>query len=446
MCANCGALVGAGEAACSACDAPVGTTPPERGATAASPAYDADTVRFARSILSRPATFTFVFLAINVFVFLLMHLYGGTENRAVLIAFGAKLNSLIDQGEWWRLITPVFIHIGWLHLLVNMYSLFMLGPYVERLYGSARFVFFWIATGVAGVAASYLASSVGGKPGVIGRFLFRSGADDPSAGASGALFGLVGVLFVFGIKYRHELPEGFKRAFGLGMLPTILINLFIGYTIPFIDNAAHLGGLAAGMLFALLLDYKRPGERGSVAFTWHALQLASLALVVAGFGEVARHFDAHAAALDDARRNGAQQSSPVAAYANAINAGQAAYHIALNEGEENAAPARAAAEDALRKIDAARGLDERTGVMLKELRSIVERARDYAALDAKERATPRAREVRERLEADFNSWEARSDDWVKTVGEKFGLGFDPEAASPRAPDATGGGGQTPQSK
>jgi membrane associated rhomboid family serine protease len=434
MCRNCGALVGAQETACSACGAPVAATPPESKSGARQPAYDAETVRFARSILARPATFTFVFLAINVFVFLLMQLSGGTENHEVLRAFGAKYNTLINHGEWWRLVTPVFIHIGWLHLLVNMYSLFMLGPYVERLYGSARFVFFWIATGIAGVAASYLASSMGGKPGIMGRFLFRGG-DGPSAGASGALFGLVGVLFVFGIKYRHELPEGFKRAFGLGMLPTILINLFIGYTIPFIDNAAHLGGLAAGMLFALFLDYKRPGERGSVAFTWRALQIVSLALVVAGFGEVARHFDAPAPALGGVRRVGAGQPSPVTAYAEAINAGQAAYHVALNRGDENAAPATAAATaaaTALQKIDAARGLDDQTAALLKELRAIVGRAYDYAALDAKERATPRAGMIRERLEADFESWEARSDNWVKTQGGRFGLGLDADAPTPQA--------------
>jgi membrane associated rhomboid family serine protease len=442
MCRSCGALVGAQETACSACGAAVAASRPERSPSSGTPqAYDAATVRFARSVLSRPATFTFVFVAVNVFVFLLMHFSGGTESYEVLRAFGAKYNSLINAGEWWRLVTPVFIHIGWLHLIVNMYSLFMLGPYVERLYGSARFVFFWIVTGIAGVAASYFASSVGGKPGVMGRFLFRGG-DGPSAGASGALFGLVGVLFVFGIKYRHELPEGFKRAFGLGMLPTILINLFIGYTIPFIDNAAHLGGLAAGMLFAVFLDYKRPGERGSVAFTWHALQIVSLALVVAGFGEVARHFDAHAAALADARSAGAGPSSPSAAYAEAINAGQAAYHAALNEGEENAAPAAAAAANALQKIDAARGLDDQTTAMLKELRSIVERARDYAALDARERATPRAGMMRERLDADSKAWEARSDNWVKTEGERFGLGLDADAA----PGEKGDKGQTQPSR
>jgi membrane associated rhomboid family serine protease len=436
MCRNCGALVGPQETACSACGAPVAASRPERAAAGAPRAYDAETVRFARAVLARPAVFTFVFVAVNIFVFLLMQFSGGTENHEVLRAFGAKYNTLINAGEWWRLVTPVFIHIGWLHLIVNMYSLFMLGPYVERLYGSARFVFFWIVTGIAGVAASYFASSMGGKPGLMGRFLFRGG-DGPSAGASGALFGLVGVLFVFGIKYRHELPEGFKRAFGLGMLPTILINLFIGYTIPFIDNAAHLGGLAAGMLFALFLDYKRPGERGSVAITWHALQIVSLALVVAGFGEVARHFNAHAPG--GASRVGAGQTSPAVAYAQAINTGQAAYHIALGQGD-----ASAAAATALQKIDATRGLDDQTTAMLKELRSIVERARDYAALDAKERATTRAAMIRERLEADFEAWEARSDTWVKTEGKRFNLGLDADAPSP--PPQAGENGQTRLSK
>ena len=86
--------------------------------------------------------------------------------------------------------------------------------------------------------------------GSLGRFLLKTN-DLPSAGASGALFGLVGVLFVFGIKFRHELPEGFKRAFGTGMLPIIVINLFIGYLgRGLIDNAAHLGGLVAGAALA----------------------------------------------------------------------------------------------------------------------------------------------------------------------------------------------------
>jgi rhomboid protease GluP len=410
VCRSCGALVGAGESACSACGAPFISARAESSRPAQT--YDPETVRFARAVLTRPATFTFVFLALNVFVFVLMTMSGGTEDYEVLRAFGAKYNSLINQHEWWRLVTPVFIHIGWLHLLVNMYSLFMIGPYVERLYGSARYVFFWVATGVAGVAASYFASSIGGKPGVLGRFLFRGG-DGPSAGASGALFGLVGVLFIFGIKYRKELPDGFKRAFGLGMLPTILINLFIGYTIPFIDNAAHLGGLAAGMLFALCVGYKRPGERGSVAYTWLALQVIALVAVVVSFGEVARHFNAPRAPV--ASRVAQTQTDPVAAFTDAINAGQESFHAALGKADADATNA------ALQKIDATKGLDDETAQILKDLRALVVRAHDYAALDAKERASTRGQMIAQRLNADFKTWETRSDNWVKSNGDKFGV-------------------------
>src|SRR5438270_9783107 len=153
-----------------------------------------------------------------------------------------------------------------------MYGLWMIGPYVERLYGSAKFVVLWVLTGVAGVVASYLCVRPELAVGTVGRFLFRA-EDGPAAGASGALFGLVGVLFVFGIKFRRELPEGFKRAFGTGMLPIIMINLFIGYLgRGFIDNAAHLGGLLSGAGLALVVQYRRPGEHGAIAATWRVLQ------------------------------------------------------------------------------------------------------------------------------------------------------------------------------
>jgi membrane associated rhomboid family serine protease len=448
MCRSCGALVGAGENSCSACGA--SSAPPrDERAQRNQPTYDPETMRFARAVLTRPATFTFVFVTFNVFIFLLMCIKGGsvagTEDPTVLLLFGAKFNSLINQGEWWRLVTPVFMHIGVLHLAVNMYSLFMLGPYVERLYGSARFVFFWIATGVAGVAASYFATRVGGKPGVIGQFLFRGG-DGPSAGASGALFGLVGVLFVFGIKYRHELPDGFKRAFGLGMLPTILINLFIGYTIPFIDNAAHLGGLAAGMLFALFVGYKRPGERGSVALTWHALQIISLVLVVAGFGEVARHFDSEQQHLRDMQQSAAQAHATqialvasVNAYIDATNSGQEAFNAALNKGDAEAAT------KALEKIDAAHGLDEESGRILADLRTLVTRAQAFAALDERERATSRNQLARKQLGDDFKAWETRADNWVKTEGGKYNIELN-EDDKKKPPQSANEEGATQKSK
>ena len=138
------------------------------------------------------------------------------------------------------------------------------------------------------MAASYLTVVPGSHPGLIGSFLIKAN-DGPSAGASGALFGLVGVLFVFGIKYRHELPEGFKRAFGTGMLPIILLNLGIGFMARgIIDNAAHMGGLISGAAFAAVVSYKRPGMSASVTIAWRAVQIAALVLVIGCFFMAAR--------------------------------------------------------------------------------------------------------------------------------------------------------------
>jgi membrane associated rhomboid family serine protease len=422
VCQNCGALVGAGESACAVCGFAVSGAQAqqqqEQEPQAARAHADPETMRFARAVLTRPSTFTFVFLAINVFIFLLMNSAapGGSENHEVLRAYGAKYNSLInDKHEWWRFVTPVFLHIGWIHLLVNMYSLFILGPYVEKLYGSARFVFFWIATGVAGVVASYLASGaqMHNVP-VVGRFLFRGG-DGPSAGASGALFGLIGVLFVFGIKFRHELPEGFKRAFGTGMIPTILINLFIGYTIPFIDNAAHLGGFVAGALCALFVGYKRPGQRASVAVLWHVVQVAALALVVVSFGQVARH-------MGEARLDQAQQISPdgealspAANFINALNGGQQAFAAAINKGDVEGV------ERALASLDAAPHLTEASDKLRDDLKQILTRARDYAPVNQKKQQTQKEAAQGKQLITDIGAWNDRYVEWVKTEGRNYDL-------------------------
>ncbi|HYX41775.1 MAG TPA: rhomboid family intramembrane serine protease, partial [Pyrinomonadaceae bacterium] len=413
MCRSCGAIVGAGETACAVCGTPVGATSAE---AARIPRHDVETMRFARAILTRPATFTFIFLAVNVLIFLLMQFAGGTENVDVLRAYGAKYNSLINQREWWRLVTPVFIHIGWIHLLVNMYSLFILGPYVERLYGSAKFVCFWLVTGIAGVGASYLASSSGRHPsGLVGYFLFRGG-DGPSAGASGALFGLVGVLFVFGIKFRHELPEGFKRAFGTGMLPTILINLFIGFSIPMIDNSAHLGGFLAGCVLALFVGYRRPDERGAVTNIWRVLQIAALVLVIVSFGEVARRLgDARPKFNHPAARLINAGGPDLPAYINAVNAGQEAFPKVIKQADTNAA------EQAIARLDSVPPFNEHADALREQLKQLLARARDYAKLPDKERRTAKAQTQLLQLIKDYSDWEARFDQWVKTEGQNYGL-------------------------
>ena len=254
---------------------------------------------YARAVLSRPYIFSIVFLVANLFVFMLMWESSGMSSsvlwsafpESVLLAYGAKTNYWIHHGQqYWRFVTPVFIHVNLPHVLINMYSLWVIGPWVEKLYGSAKFVVFWVATGIAGVLASYLTVIPGAHPGLIGSFLIKTGDMVPSAGASGALFGLIGVLFVFGLKYRRELPEGFKRAFGTGLLPVILLNLGIGFLgRGFIDNAAHVGGLLSGAALASVVSYKRPGARTGVTIAWRVLQIAALLLVLVCFYFAARH-------------------------------------------------------------------------------------------------------------------------------------------------------------
>jgi len=286
--------VGAGEPQCHVCGAPRAQPQPQLSLR------ERYNLSYASAILSRPYIFTIVFLVLNIFVFLLMWQADKMStsallvsfNEDVLLAFGAKTNYLIGSGhEWWRLVMPMFIHVDVFHLVINMYGLWAIGPWVEKLYGSAKFVVFWITTGVAGVAASYLTVIPGSHPGRIASFLIKN-IDTPSAGASGALFGLVGVLFAFGLKYRRELPEGFKQAFGAGMLPVILLNVGIGFAArSFIDNAAHMGGLLSGAALGAVISYKRPGQSSGVAIVWRVAQILALLLVAVSFFFVAKDFD-----------------------------------------------------------------------------------------------------------------------------------------------------------
>lgn len=428
VCRNCGALVGASETVCSACGAPknaAGVTvqrdaPPEQE----QPHYDYETMRFARAILSRPYIFTIAFLVANIFVFLLMWSSSGLNSTTlweppalVLITYGAKLNFLIkNYHEWWRFVTPVFIHIGAAHLLVNMYGLWMIGPYVERLYGSAKFVVLWVVTGVAGVVASYLCVRPDLAVGPVGRFIFRA-TDGPAAGASGALFGLIGVLFVFGIKFRRELPEGFKRAFGTGLVPVILLNLFIGYIgRGFIDNGAHLGGLLSGALFGLFIKYKRPDERSGVSILWHVLQALALALVVVSFVMVARHFnDQRYATL--VRQLPNTDASSFSSYLEAISKGEEAYVDASNKGDKSKI------DSALAQLENAPKIDDKTEALRDELKSLLGRMKELDATAKPGANSNQSATVKEerKLDADFKAWQKKVVELIKTEGAKYGI-------------------------
>lgn len=175
--------------------------------------------------------FTYILLAINVLIFLLLELNGGSTQTETLIQYGAKYNPDIIDGQWWRLISSMFLHIGFIHLFMNMLAVFYIGATVERIYGSWRFLLIYFMAGIGGSLAS---------------FAFTTNV---SAGASGALFGLFGALLFFGLKYKKI----FFQTMGSGILLLIGINIVFGFTVQQIDMGAHIGGLIAGFIAAAIV-------------------------------------------------------------------------------------------------------------------------------------------------------------------------------------------------
>lgn len=170
---------------------------------------------------------TYVLLAVNVLVWLAMTVAGGSMNTEVLIRFGAKVNPLIADGQVWRLLTSMFLHIGLMHLFFNSYALFVFGTQVERLYGGGRFLAIYLLAGLWGSMVSF----------AFGPSL--------SAGASGAIFGLLGTMLAFFRRHRERLGDWGRQRL-LNLWGIAVFNLVLGFTVPSIDNLAHLGGLLSG--------------------------------------------------------------------------------------------------------------------------------------------------------------------------------------------------------
>lgn len=185
---------------------------------------------------------TYTIIAICIFIFALMYILGnGSGNSETLINFGANYDLLTKDGEYYRLFTSMFLHIGIIHLLCNMYSLFIIGKEIENLFGKVKFLIIYIGSGLCGSILSLAFNS-----------------NTISAGASGAIFGLLGSLLYFGYYYRTYLGATIKSS----ILPVIIINLAIGFLSSTIDNACHIGGLVGGILLTMLVGV--PGKESKV--------------------------------------------------------------------------------------------------------------------------------------------------------------------------------------
>lgn len=147
----------------------------------------------------------------------------------------AKVDARVRAGDWWRLVTANFLHGSVLHLAVNAYALAMIGPTVEQLYGRVRLLVIFVAGGVAGFAASTV-------------FVRQV-----SLGASAGLFAMLGVLLGFGLRARQVLPPAARRGLIREILTVAAINLAFGLMVPYVDNAAHVGGFLGGLAISVVL-------------------------------------------------------------------------------------------------------------------------------------------------------------------------------------------------
>lgn len=240
---------------------------------------DAEVVAFIEELraLSPKTPVTHALIAINVIVFAAMALAGAgffDSNPAIHVIWGSNLVPVTVGGQWWRLGTSMFLHFGVLHLFFNMWVLYSNGPLVERMFGSARFLLVYLFAGLCGGMASAAWHPVAN-----------------SAGASGAIFGVLGGMAAFLLAGKHPIPEGVVRAQGKSIAAFVLFNVLNGLAHQGIDNAAHVGGLIGGFLIGFLLARPLTAESRRQRQVFHVAGIVAAAgLLLVGSASVVKYF------------------------------------------------------------------------------------------------------------------------------------------------------------
>lgn len=175
-------------------------------------------------------------IAINILVFLILEIMGQTESAVFMMEHGAMYPPYIkEQGEYWRLFTAMFLHFGLEHLLHNMVMLGAAGQILERAVGKIKFLLIYLIAGLGGSILSYLQ-------------MLRSEEYAVSAGASGAVFGIIGALAWVVIVHKGQ----YETLTGKGMLVMIALCLYYGISTGNIDNWGHIGGLVMGFFMGMI--------------------------------------------------------------------------------------------------------------------------------------------------------------------------------------------------
>ncbi len=199
---------------------------------------------YEKTFKRKKIVFTNALIFINVVIFMITFVLSASNLSSLnLVRFGANFAPLVKNGELWRLLTCAFLHGGIMHLLVNMYSLYIVGTQVETYIGKYKFLGIYLISAIAGSLMSCIFN-----PNVV------------SVGASGAIFGLLGSLLYFGMHYRLYLGSVLRNQ----IIPIIVLNLILGFLIPGVDNAAHIGGLVGGYLASMAFGVEGKSTKNDI--------------------------------------------------------------------------------------------------------------------------------------------------------------------------------------
>ena len=182
---------------------------------------------------------TKLFIAINIAVYILTLIYG----KDYFINNFSNYGPFVKNGDIYRLLTAGFLHVSVIHLLCNMYALYVIGPQIESYFGKTKYLIIYLGSLITGNLLS---------------IMFNPGT--PSIGASGAIFGLLGAMLYFGYHYRVFLDDVIKSQ----IIPIIMLNLLLGFMASNIDSAGHIGGLIGGILLAKAVGVKYKSNNSNI--------------------------------------------------------------------------------------------------------------------------------------------------------------------------------------
>jgi rhomboid protease GluP len=261
MCPHCRAFITTKDKVCPYCDETVGSRAAERMGGGA----------MLGGFLPHARFVTMLILLVNFGLYAATTLYSMQRMQngsavwdidpRTLVLFGAKYRALILEGQWWRLVTAGFLHGGLIHILMNSWVLFDLGAQVEEVYGTSRLVVIYFVATILGFFASTWWSPV------------------VSVGASAGLFGLIGAMIALGVTHRSAMGDAIRGMYLRWAIYGLVFGLLPGFSI---DNAAHLGGLAAGFGVAYLAGQPRY-EGSATERLWRVGSYACLALTAFSF-------------------------------------------------------------------------------------------------------------------------------------------------------------------